>query len=300
MPKVAVIIPTCNRSAYLKRAIESVCAQTYTDYEVIVVDDASTDDTAEVVAQFRDKPIKYIRHAENKGGSAARNTGITHSQSEYIAFLDDDDEWLPEKLARQVAVLDCGDKSVGGVCTGHFKVDDKSGAIIGEWIPLQKENLSKEILKSNCLSTTSSLLFKRKVFEMVGLFDEKLKSFQDYDMWLRIAATYEFIALDGPLVNYYLHGQKIWTNCDMLFDGILHMYKKYQGSPKMKPFFSKHLIGVASRYFSLGDFQKGQKALAKAIAIDPWKLKAYIYYLSSLVGPRVFKRLMKVKRGQAV
>jgi len=282
MPKVAVIIPTCNRSTYLKRAIESVCAQTYTDFEIIVVDDASTDDTPEVVAQFRDKPIKYIRHAERKGGSAARNTGITHSQSEYIAFLDDDDEWLPEKLARQVSVLDAGDNSLGGVCTGHFNVDDKSGTITGEWIPSHRGNLSREILETNCLSTTSSLLLKKEAFEKAGLFDEHLKSFQDYDMWVRIAQHYTFDYIKDPLVNYYLHSVQIWSNLRALSEGverILEKHGKYRGVRKR----------MAGRYLYIGvcycmreQYEEGRKSFVKGIKANPLDWEIYIRLVLSL------------------
>src|SRR5262245_46961170 len=105
MPKVSVIIPTHNRADFLRDAIFSVLNQTFQDFEIIVVDDASTDNTSEVIGAFNDERIRYLRHDTNKGGSAARNTGILNSQCDYIAFLDDDDQWLPEKLAKQVDTL---------------------------------------------------------------------------------------------------------------------------------------------------------------------------------------------------
>src|SRR5258705_13939604 len=105
MSQVSVVIPTHNRSEFLRSAIASVLGQTYQDFELIVVDDASTDSTAEVVVSFNDSRIKFIRHQTNQGGSAARNTGIRASKCDYIAFLDDDDEWSPRKLSKQVEVL---------------------------------------------------------------------------------------------------------------------------------------------------------------------------------------------------
>src|SRR5690348_13147078 len=105
MAPVSVIIPTHNRSDFLRNAITSVLNQTYQDFEIIVVDDGSTDNTSEVVANFSDERITFIRHDTNKGGSAARNTGILASKCDYIAFLDDDDEWLPDKLRKQMEIL---------------------------------------------------------------------------------------------------------------------------------------------------------------------------------------------------
>ncbi len=291
MPKVAVIISTYNRSAFLKRAIESVCGQTYTDFEIIVVDDASTDDTPGVVAQFRDKPIKYIRHDENKGGSASRNTGISKSQSDYIAFLDDDDEWLPEKLARQVSVLDAGDKLLGGVCTGHFNVDDKSGAITGEWIPSHRGNLSKKILETNCLSTTSSLLLKKETFETVGLFDEQLKSFQDYDMWVRIAQHYTFDYIKDPLVKYYWHPIQIWKNLNALSQGVDRILKKHGGYWGVRKRMSGRYLYIGVRYCMRGQYREGRKSFFKAIKANPIKFENYSRLLLSLFGPPTMKGL---------
>jgi glycosyltransferase involved in cell wall biosynthesis len=102
---VSVVIPTYNRASLLGRAIKSVLEQTYQDFEIIVVDDASTDNTEEVVRNLRDRRIRYLRHEKNRGGSAARNTGIRAAWGQYIAFQDSDDEWLPEKLKKQMEVL---------------------------------------------------------------------------------------------------------------------------------------------------------------------------------------------------
>jgi len=112
MPKVSVVIPTCNRPDLLPRAIKSVLAQTYQDFEIIVVDDGREKSSENVVAGIGDARLKYIKQTDKKGGSAARNTGIKAAAGDFIAFLDDDDEWLPEKLDKQVRGLDGCDKDV--------------------------------------------------------------------------------------------------------------------------------------------------------------------------------------------
>jgi len=130
MPKVSVIIPTYNRAEFLRSAIESALTQTYTDLEIIVSDDKSTDHTKEVVRSFIDERTKYIRNKGKKGVSAARNSAILASKGEYIAFLDDDDEWFPDKLQRQVEVLDHSRPNICGVHSNLLEIDKMTGKII--------------------------------------------------------------------------------------------------------------------------------------------------------------------------
>jgi len=296
MPKVSVIIPTCNRSAYLKRAIESVCAQTYTDFEIIVIDDASTDDTPEVVAQFRDKPIKYIRHAENKGGSAARNTGITHSQSEYIAFLDDDDEWLPNKLDMQVALLDSSSDQVGVVYTGNQTIDWETQQVRATIRPTKRGDLSKDLMRYNPVGPTSSTLIRRKCFELVGMFDESLPSFQDYDVWIRISRKFHFENITLPLLKYYVHNKKIWSNPDVLYRGIQLMLEKHgTANNAFRKKFSYQLLNVGGMFCRNGNTKQGRLAYRHAIGLYPFEVRNYFYFLLSLCGEENFKKAQSFK-----
>src|SRR5262245_11345247 len=187
MPKISVIIPTHDRAHFLPGAIFSVLNQTFQDFEIIVVDDASNDNTSEVVAAFNDERIRFLQHETNKGGSAARNTGILNSQCDYIAFLDDDDEWLPDKLAKQMDVLLRSPPEVGCVYTGYVMVDGTTGRVIDQRTPAKKGNLANDLLRSNYVGGTSSALLKRDCLKKVGLFDENLPRSQDYDLWIRIA-----------------------------------------------------------------------------------------------------------------
>src|SRR5262245_48882666 len=152
MPKISVIIPTHDRAHFLPGAIFSVLNQTFQDFEIIVVDDASNDNTSEVVAAFNDERIRLLRHETNKGGSAARNTGILNAQCDYIAFLDDDDEWLPDKLAKQVNILFASPPEVGCVFTGYVMMDRTSGRVIDHWLPTKRGDLSKDLLMNNCVA----------------------------------------------------------------------------------------------------------------------------------------------------
>jgi glycosyltransferase involved in cell wall biosynthesis len=122
MPKVSVIIPTYNRAGLLKRAIQSVLNQIYQDFEIIIVDDASTDNTENVIESFKEHRIRYIKHESNKGAAVARNTGIKFANENYIAFQDSDDEWLPEKLEKQMEIIEHASPRVGVVYTGYRRI----------------------------------------------------------------------------------------------------------------------------------------------------------------------------------
>src|SRR5215831_17207605 len=134
MAKVSVIIPTYNRAGFLRTAIISVLNQTFQDFEIIVVDDASTDNTPEVVTHFGDKRIKYIHNDINKGDAGTRNVGVVNSNCTYIAFLDDDDEWLPNKLQMQIDMLEDALIDIAGIYTNILEIDKVSGKILSSGI----------------------------------------------------------------------------------------------------------------------------------------------------------------------
>ena len=196
---VSVIIPTYNRKNLLKRALHSVSSQTFVPQEIIVVDDGSSDGTKDWVLE-RFPCVRYICQ-DNSGVSSARNRGIREAKGSWIAFLDSDDEWMPDKLEKQeIAINDskkawlCHTNEIwirNGVRVNQMKKHQKYGGDVFE----------------NCLDicriSPSSALIKKEVFEMVGLFDESLKVCEDYDLWLRITAVLPVIFLDEQLIIKY-------------------------------------------------------------------------------------------------
>jgi glycosyltransferase involved in cell wall biosynthesis len=197
MTAVSVIIPTYNRARKLLRAISSVLYQTFTDSEVIVVDDGSDDGTAECLKPVMGH-IEYIRHPDNRGVSAARNRGIKASRYPFIAFLDSDDYWLSEKLSTQMA---------------FFKQNPEAVACQTEEIWIRKGsrvNPGKRHLKPSgeifvpslklCLVSPSAVVLKRSLLDEVGLFDEDLPACEDYDLWLRISCRYPIHLIPRHLV----------------------------------------------------------------------------------------------------
>ncbi|MFW6015696.1 MAG: glycosyltransferase family 2 protein [bacterium] len=201
MCKVSVIIPTHNRVNLLKNAVNSVLNQTYKKFELLIVDDASTDDTINYIKNIKDNRINFIRNEISKGGSGARNVGIKKAKGEYIAFLDDDDEWKKDKLQKQINLFK-QDEEVGLVYTGaeiiytNYKLKYKN-------LPSIKGNISEKILIKNYIGTTSSVIVKREILDETGYFDEELPALQDYDLWVRICQLTKIDCIEEPLINYY-------------------------------------------------------------------------------------------------
>lgn len=202
---VAAIIATYNYGRFLGDAIESVLGQTRRPDEIVVVDDGSTDDTAEVVARYAHEGVRYI-YKENGGVSSARNVGIRETTSELIAFLDSDDKWLPEKIALQVRHLE-QHPEVGLVTGGEWETaEDGSRVWRMERKPFASVRLYPRILVENAIGSPSLVMVRRACLERVGMFDEEVGLAQDWDLWIRIAKDCAIGVLDKPLILYRRHG----------------------------------------------------------------------------------------------
>lgn len=202
-PAVAVIIPTYNRAHVIGRALRSVLNQTFKNLEVIVVDDGSTDDTQKLVESFVDPRVRYLRCEANQGATAARNLGIKNTSAEFIAFQDSDDEWLCEKLEKQMAVFAQAGDNIGVVYCGFFRVDGKKAAYYPSDAVLKKTgNVLESLLRGNFV-TTQAAVVRRECFRSSGMFDERLPRYQDWELFIRLAKHYEFICVDEPLLLAY-------------------------------------------------------------------------------------------------
>lgn len=203
MPKVTVIIPTYNAIAYLPSTVDSVIQQTFTDFEVLIVDDGSTDETVEWVSKLVDPRVRLISQA-NQGVAVARNQGITGAQGEYVAFLDADDLWEPTKLEKQVKCLE-ENPQIGLVNTSIVNIDEQGkplGAVNASDI---EGNVLKYIVEENLILCGSAPMVRRSCLEAVQGFDQKLMSAEDWDLWIRLAARYDFAVVREPLVLYRQH-----------------------------------------------------------------------------------------------
>lgn len=193
--KISVIIPTCNRQEFLAKAIASVLGQSWQDFELLVVDDGSTDDTARLAAGYGGL-VRYL-YQENRGPAAARNTGIRAAAGELIAFLDSDDCFAPEKLALQQAAMAANP----GYLISHT---DEIWYRRGELLPQKKKHFRPHgLIFAACLKLCvvgmSTVMARREFFDKVGYFDEELPCCEDYDLWLRASVSLPFLKVDRPL-----------------------------------------------------------------------------------------------------
>jgi glycosyltransferase involved in cell wall biosynthesis len=204
--KVSVIIPTYNRAHLLTQAIDSVLNQTFTDFELIIVDNYSGDNTESVVKSYKDKRIRYFKNQNRGLIGVNRNYGIQESKGEYISFLDDDDLWLPEKLDKQVKLLD-SNPGLGLVYSDIYIIGSNGNVLKDTYFHNVKPfrgNVFNELLVTNFISNLT-VMVRREALSRVGMFDLKYVIAQDYDLWLRIARDYTIDFIEQPLAKYRLH-----------------------------------------------------------------------------------------------
>tara|TARA_Y100000031_G_scaffold98723_1_gene108177 strand:- start:576 stop:1475 length:900 start_codon:yes stop_codon:yes gene_type:complete len=284
---VSVIIPTCNRSTLVTRAIESVLSQTYTNLECIVVDDASNDSTYKVVNSYVDDRLSCFRHDKNQGASAARNTGIKHSKGDFIAFLDDDDEWVPEKLNKQVDLISKTKSNVGLIyCWMDYVNNDM---VLNRYSPKLRGNIFDEMLDKQAIGNSSTILIKRKVIENIGFFDESLPRGNDGDYIRRICRKYDVDYVPEVLVKAHVgHGYDRISDNDL--EGIINNIKsqkvkiyKFNKELKDLPIQASNIyINIAFNYGVIKNWEQCALYYITAIYKCPFNLNIYIKVIISL------------------
>ncbi len=274
-PRVSVIIPTYNHARYVGEAIQSALAQDYDDLEIIVIDDGSTDNTRQVVAQF-DHRVRYIWQ-ENKGLSGARNTGIHAARGDYIALLDADDCWLPAFLSSVVARLEA-DNGLGAVHSGFYFVDGQGKPLPQIEVSTVPDDQMYDRLLDGEFFVPAAVLVRRKCFERVGLFDETLRASEDWDMWLRVAREFRFGGISQPLLHYRIHGNNMSADPEYMLRYQLMVVEKHfglpDGPPETWPRERQRAYAAVYRYaaqgfYFRGDRQKGQHYLQLALEANP-------------------------------
>jgi glycosyltransferase involved in cell wall biosynthesis len=209
-PRVSVIIPTHNRIRSLESAVNSVLSQTFQDFELIIVDDASSDDTNNYLQKLAvaDARITFISNTEPQGGSQSRNLGIYSSHGEWLAFLDDDDVWLPEKLEKQLNALAAVPESVA--CSTDYRVNFP--LMIKKIVNTPSAVTMQTLLKANVLGGASVCICRADLLKSIGGFDGKLKSAQDWDVWVRLREIGVIISVPEVLVEYFVHFNRRISN----------------------------------------------------------------------------------------
>lgn len=283
-PLVSVVIPTFNRRDLVQQTIESVLAQTYPAYEIIVVDDGSTDETEHALATRFGERIRYIWH-ENRGESVARNLGIAAARGEYLAFLDSDDLWLPEKLSRQMLVMVASPTVVLMGCQAWF-IDSLGRKIdvapFGTNLQPADYSLKSLLLNNTIVGGGSIGLVRRPALEAVGGFDPEIRFGEDWDLWLRLRARWDFAFIPEPLVYIRRH---VNTQCHLprpeniertLGDHLLLLGKAFAALPSGSDLaylrsrsFARQYAEAAFAGYAWTHYAQAKEWLAEAIELDP-------------------------------
>lgn len=302
-PKVSVVIPAYNAAQYICETIDSVLSQTYKDYEIIVVDDGSTDNTKEILQPHMGK-IRYM-YKENGGPASARNVGIKNAQGEYIAFLDSDDLWLPEKLEKQVRYFE-EYPEVGLVFTDCIRFNEKGSE--------ERHNLKKGLISDDMfvniwwenLIPNLTVMVRKSCFEKVGVFDEskQIVSVEDREMWLRIAREYRVGYLEEALAKYRIRQNGLMrSNIDRSRTAgriIIDKYWKYvERRGYSRKLLHRRLYEFYFDYgfchFYVGNLQDARKPLLRALKYNPMSFETIVYYLATFLNHGQVELIRKIK-----
>jgi glycosyltransferase involved in cell wall biosynthesis len=232
-PQVSVIIPTYNAGRFVAEAIKSVLDQTFADFEVLVIDDGSSDNTAEIVQDFADARVRYI-YQDNRGLAGARNTGIRSARGELIALLDADDVWLTNFLERMASIL-TSNRNLAGVYCGFQYIEQDgtpSPKCVRHVVPSGK---LCEALHRASFIVPSTTLMRRSCYVETGLFDEYLRAVEDWDMWLRVSERYTVVGIKDVLVRYRQHPANMTKDLPRMRDAWLKLLDKHWGTDKGNP-----------------------------------------------------------------
>lgn len=278
IPKISVVIPAYNQARFLSDAIQSVLVQTYRDFEIIVVDDGSTDDTA-VVAQQIGSAIRYF-YQDNRGLAGARNTGIRQSQSEYVALLDCDDQWLPSFLETMMFLVEQNPDAAAYYCGWRYM--DVAGCDLPQApnsLVIPPEQLYQVLLRANFIVPSAVILHRSKIVQ-IGLFDETLRQIEDWDLWIRLLRNgYPIVGSPKWLLRYRLHGSSLSDSVIKMQRTLQAVVEKHFGEDDRQwekwSWEKRRAFGGVYRYNALtsvlrqNDWQRCAEYLRQAFQVDP-------------------------------
>ena len=324
MNKVSVIIPTYNCAQYITEAVDSVLNQTYKNFEVIVIDDGSTDNTKEVLASYIDKKQIYYIYQANKGPGAARNAGIDKARGNYIAFLDADDLLFPNSISRRISFLN-KHPQVGMVFTDVYRINERDGSLWSE--KHLRENRFLELFSSAVIYKcppyyifdkkffdlairhhpfikTPTVLIRKSIMDTIGGFNEGLRAAQDVDLWLRVSRCVPLAYIDEALSLWNNYRSSITKNFPVLFGNSIIYYKSLLMSPNItlkNRYFLRKKIAYLLLSFGYNYMQEGNKTCAvrcyaRSFFYFPVSFSAIKSLMVTLLPNSVYAYLKLVKR----
>ncbi|EMA61298.1 glycosyl transferase family protein [Halorubrum distributum JCM 13561] len=292
MELVSVVIPTYNRSHILSRAIESVLNQSYSNFELIIVDDGSTDGTKEMISQYSDSRIQFIELGSNKGANAARNEGIRKSNGKYISFLDSDDEFAADHLEKAISYLEQAPRSAKGVYTSQKEY--LNGTFHSSSVAKKVLDSPKQIIRRYSANGFSSFTFSSDIFDNIELLDEELEAYQDMDFLIRFLQYYELHPISDFLVKYHIHDEQISSDPDRRLSALEQLISKHKKTiEKSNTGYLHYSRGF--QYVEKNSMNKAKTEFAAAIKSDPIKFRYYFQFFSSLFGYSGFKTINNMK-----
>jgi glycosyltransferase involved in cell wall biosynthesis len=303
-PTVTIVLPTHNRAHLLGRAIRCVMEQTYQQWELVVVDDGSTDGTRDTVAAFADPRIRYLRNERATGPAPARNTGIRAAgPTDYLAFLDDDDEWLPRKLELQLELFGKSPLKPAAVGCGRIDyLDEGQGEV---FLPEHRGPVFEDLLARRARGYGAPLIVVRRMKGQPDiLFDEDLPCLEDADYGLRIARDGPLDFVPEALVKVYRNdgGEHAW-NAEAAVIGYERLARKYDRELRQRPWVrGYYAFCVARELASLGRWGECRARLRQARADWPGSARLRLWSLASFLGPvglRVASRFLPVRPPRA-
>lgn len=272
--RVSVIIPTYNRAGYLREALVSIFNQTLPPWEVIVVNDGSTDNTDQVIRDAKGSVL--VHRQDHRGVAAARNLGLTHARGDLIAWLDSDDLWEPDFLATVVPLL-AQDLGLDGVYTGITMIDAQGTALRTSG-RIEPPAALYDALVRDCFLATPSLVIRKKCYDQTGGFDPELRISEDYDMWLNLARRCRIEGISRPLVRIRVHGSNTMSDVDTACAARLRLTERHFGrlegdgshlAPAARVAYAYAFRSIALQYLEGGRPDSGWPYLAKAAALHP-------------------------------
>lgn len=279
-PIVSIILPTYNRAHLIEKSIGSVLTQTFINFELIVVDDGSTDMTESILKNINDNRIRYIKYNKRRGANYARNTGIKVANADYIAFQDSDDIWYPNKLEKQVSCMQHSPSNVAIIYSAFWRIENEQKEYISSNVIGMDQNfLFIALLKENFI-TTPTLLIKKECFKKVGLFDENLPRFQDWELVIRLSKLYHFNYINEATINSYVQLDSISLNNKAQTIALEMIVKKHLlDFLKYKKLLISHYETIGIGFYLEGNTKKANFYLMKAYRLNLLNLKLLIKYL---------------------
>jgi glycosyltransferase involved in cell wall biosynthesis len=301
-PRVSVVIPAYNAASTIGQTLDSVFSQTFRDFEVVVVDDGSTDQTRDVVAGYGGR-IRVLTKVNEAKPAATRNIGVRAARGELVAFLDADDWWREDKLERQVAVFD-GRPDVGLVYTADATVDASGKVLSVNPCPAEAHGRIYELLTVRNAMVGSSVMARREAIARAGGFDENLTSIENWDLWIRISRDWAVEYIDEPLTLYRVHEGNRSGNVELRRQNVFRVLAKYHDPHDLSPsarrrrldaYFHAYFNVLGKAYFSRHEMGAARRVLLRALWLKPDRHVFRLVFLS-LLGKRGYVAARALKR----